>query len=58
MNGNKIIIDTNQVILILNNSGNISWLKEYDQIYLPAIVIGELYFGALKSKNKKRILIK
>ncbi|GAH57676.1 unnamed protein product, partial [marine sediment metagenome] len=38
MNGNKIALDTNQVIFILNNSGNISWLNEYKHIYLPSIV--------------------
>ncbi|MBN2444137.1 MAG: type II toxin-antitoxin system VapC family toxin [Spirochaetales bacterium] len=58
MSGNKIILDTNQIIFILNNSGDISWLKKYDIVYLPVIVIGELLFGALNSKNKDKNLEK
>jgi tRNA(fMet)-specific endonuclease VapC len=49
MNG-KYLLDTSVVVNILG--GNDSITRQFDQtdnIYVPSIVIGELYFGAYKS---------
>ena len=57
MTGSKFILDTNIVVAWLN--GDLSIAGKVDkagEIYIPLIVAGELYFGALNSgqvyKNK------
>lgn len=60
MNGDSFLLDTNIVIGLFSNDpfivGKISVSKE---VYIPVIVIGELYFGATQStkrdENKNRI---
>lgn len=52
MNGNKIALDTNQAIAILNNAITGEKVRSYDAIYLPVPVVGELRFGALNSQRQ------
>ncbi|TAK61171.1 MAG: type II toxin-antitoxin system VapC family toxin, partial [Bacteroidetes bacterium] len=59
MNG-RILLDTSIVIPYFNRDVNIQEkLSTAENIYLPFIVIGELYYGAFKStraiENIKRI---
>jgi len=50
----KIALDTNIAVEVLNNNGDIiQKLKKYQQIYLPATVCGELLFGAKNSGKKQ-----
>lgn len=50
----KIAIDTNIVIDIFNNKKNIiDRLNEYQTIYLPVTVCGELLFGAKNSARSQ-----
>lgn len=50
--GNKIALDTNTAIAILNQkAGPSQWIQEFEEVFLPVVVIGELRFGALKSKR-------
>jgi tRNA(fMet)-specific endonuclease VapC len=57
MNG-KFLLDSNIVIDIFRGrTKTIDKVKEIDSIYIPVIVLGELYFGANKSnQTPKRIL--
>ena len=52
MNGNKIALDTNQAIAILNNAVDEKKVRPYDAIYLPVPVVGKLRFGALNSQRQ------
>ena len=53
----KIALDTNIVIDIFNNKKNIiTILNNYQTIYLPITVCGELLFGA-KNLNEKITLV-
>ena len=61
MSGNYLL-DTNIVIqhgLFSREQSVLDHLKDADEVYIPSIVIGELYYGAYKSsqvnKNLKRI---
>jgi tRNA(fMet)-specific endonuclease VapC len=59
MNG-KFCLDTNIVIaLFAGNESVLAKLAQADQIFVPSTVLGELYYGALKSsrinENLKRI---
>ena len=48
----QIAIDTNVAIDFLNNQRAVrNTLQEYDEIYLPITVCGELIFGAKNSIN-------
>jgi len=50
--GNRIALDTNQAIAVLNNAGDTGrWVQAFAQVYLPVPVVGELRFGALKSQR-------
>jgi len=52
----KIALDTNIVIDYFADDETInSKLQLVDNVYLPSIVIGELYYGALKSGKAFRI---
>lgn len=56
----KYLLDTNIVIgLLANESAIIDALAQADEVFLPSIVLGELYFGARKStraeENLRRI---
>jgi tRNA(fMet)-specific endonuclease VapC len=53
----KIALDTDISIKFLNGDRTIdSFLSKYSGIYLPAIVVGELIFGALNSKHAEQNL--
>ena len=59
MNG-KYLLDTNIVIAILaGETGVLERLVECDEVFVPIVVLGELYYGARKSahveKNVSRI---
>lgn len=54
MNG-KYLLDTNIVIaLFANEIKIIERLKKIENVYIPVIVLGELFFGASKSKKVKK----
>jgi len=54
MNGNYII-DTNIIIGFLPGDSYIMEnVRKYQNVYVPIIVIGELFFGAYKSKNTEK----
>lgn len=49
MNG-KYLLDTNIVIALFANDKNvIKNLKNVNELFIPGVVLGELYFGACKS---------
>jgi len=51
MNGN-FILDTNIVIALFAGDTSVQKnLKEAQEIFLPSIVLGELYYGALSSSR-------
>ncbi len=55
----KFLLDTNIIIELLNGNSKISALIEkMSDIFISAIVIGELYYGAFNSSHKKRNLKK
>jgi tRNA(fMet)-specific endonuclease VapC len=48
----KLLLDTNIVIALFAQDVSIlQQLETADEIFIPAIVLGELYFGANKSKR-------
>jgi tRNA(fMet)-specific endonuclease VapC len=52
MNG-SYLLDTNMVIaLFAEDKGVINRVNQARQIFLPAMVIGELYYGAYNSKKE------
>jgi tRNA(fMet)-specific endonuclease VapC len=54
MVNDKIALDTNVVIAIFNNKRDtVNLLRDYQTIYLPITVCGELLFGA-KNSNKSQ----
>lgn len=61
MNGNGYLFDTNIVIgLFVNESSITEKLKSYSgHIFIPSIVLGELFYGAQlstrKEEDKKKI---
>jgi tRNA(fMet)-specific endonuclease VapC len=60
MDGNSIALDTNQAIAVLNGAGAVEQrLGGCVTVFIPAIVLGELRFGALNSarseENLKRV---
>jgi tRNA(fMet)-specific endonuclease VapC len=47
MNG-RILLDTNIVIAVFSGEESIQrYIEKANEIFIPVIVIGELYFGAL-----------
>jgi tRNA(fMet)-specific endonuclease VapC len=53
MNGKNYLLDTNIIIISFKDKRLETKIKEAVSIFIPSIVIGELYFGAEKSQNKK-----
>jgi tRNA(fMet)-specific endonuclease VapC len=50
MTGNSVALDTNVAIQLLNDvPAIVAWLNSFDELYLPAAVVGELLYGALNS---------
>lgn len=58
MNGDILLLDSNIIIDVFRgNVDAISRIRRIKEVYVPVIVIGELYFGANKSdQTPKRIL--
>ncbi len=53
----KYLLDTNAVIALFADEPAIKdLLREADEVFVPSIVIGELFFGALKSGRVKENL--
>ena len=58
MNG-KYLLDTNIVIALFANEPNvIEKIERVEEVYVPSIVLGELFYGAIKSANKSLNLSK
>ena len=59
MNGNRYLLDTNIIIAFFSNE--LTVIKQFEQelfnLLIPAISIGELYFGAYNSIKKEENLI-
>ena len=54
MNG-KFLLDTNIVIAFFAEDSAVkNHLEKADEIFLPSIVLGELYFGARKSHHTEK----
>jgi tRNA(fMet)-specific endonuclease VapC len=54
MNG-RILLDTNIVIAVFSGEESIQrYIEKANEIFIPVIVIGELYFGAYNSMNMER----
>lgn len=52
--GGRYLLDSNIVVAFLNGDRNVKELVgKADEIYLPAIVLGELYYGAFNSSKKQ-----
>ncbi len=50
MAGNKLLLDTNAVIALQREDANLlNLLENAEDVFIPAVVIGELYYGAYKS---------
>ncbi len=50
----KYLLDTNIVIALFANDVNVvEHLHNSENIFVPSIVLGELFYGALKSTNVK-----
>ena len=57
MIGNNFLLDTNIIIALLKGESAIAEkIDKAASIYIPVIVIGELYYGSLYSSNSKKIL--
>lgn len=55
MNGNRYFLDTNIIIPFLNDDALITQkVESLKVINLPIIVLGELYFGAMKSARSEK----
>ncbi|MFN6946263.1 MAG: type II toxin-antitoxin system VapC family toxin [Cytophagaceae bacterium] len=53
MNGKRFLLDTNIVIgLFANEQAIINNIMSSETIFIPTIVIGELYYGAEQSSKK------
>lgn len=59
MSGKKYLLDTNIVIgLFANEFSIIDQIESAKEIFIPVIVIGELFYGAEQSKNKSNNIFK
>jgi len=53
----KCLVDTNVIIRLLHSDGrSVELFDNADEIYVPAIVAGELFYGAENSTRKKENL--
>ena len=51
----RIILDTNIIISLFNGDIEVyEYIKEADEIFVPSIAIGELYYGAHKSLKSRQ----
>ncbi len=51
MNGSRVLLDTNIVAAYFNQEASLQQHFQNTTIYVPSIVIGELYFGAYQSQR-------
>ena len=59
MSGKACFLDTNIIVPFLNGERSITAkVNALDLIHLPVIVLGELYYGAIKSIHKQKNLEK
>src|SRR5688572_12289285 len=59
MSGGDIALDTNQVIAVLNDTGDAGrWVQTFARVYVPVPVVGELRFGALNSRRAAQNLLR
>ena len=50
MTGSRIALDTNQAVHVLKDvPACVAWLGTFDELCLPATVVGKLLYGALNS---------
>jgi len=55
MSGNRYLLDSNVIIDVFRGDAKtIGRMQGIEEIYVPAIVIGELYYGAHKSNQIQR----
>ncbi|MDP9048656.1 MAG: PIN domain-containing protein [Bacteroidota bacterium] len=55
MTGNKCLSDTSVVIHFFKNNAAIDQiLRSFEEVYVSAVVVGELYYGAHASSNSKK----
>ncbi len=55
MSGNRYLLDANVIIDVFRGDAKaIDRMQRIEEVYVPAIVIGELYFGANKSNQVQR----
>jgi tRNA(fMet)-specific endonuclease VapC len=53
MNG-KVLLDTNIVVALINDDPSVrSFVAQTEDVLLPCIVIGELFYGAFRSARAK-----
>ena len=57
MSGSKVILDSNMVIALFANEKGVIDKVRASQVYVPAIVLGELYYGAYKSARKDKNIL-
>lgn len=60
MAGNKFLMDTNAIIALQRDNESLKkLLSTATDVFVPAIVVGELYYGAYKSQrtedNRKNV---
>jgi tRNA(fMet)-specific endonuclease VapC len=57
MTGNKFLLDTNIITALLKGEVSVAGkIDKAKEIYIPTIVLGELYYGALYSTQIEKIL--
>jgi tRNA(fMet)-specific endonuclease VapC len=56
MTGNNCLLDTSIVIHAFKNINLAEQLDSFSEVYIPAIAVGELYYGAYRSSNVKKHL--
>lgn len=55
MSGNRYLLDSNIIIDVFRGDAKaIDRMKGIEEVYVPAIVIGELYYGANRSNQVER----
>lgn len=54
MDGKRYILDTNIVVPFLNGEdGIVKKVSDAESLHIPIIVVGELYYGAMRSSKVK-----
>ncbi len=58
MTGNKCLLDTNVIIDVFKNKNTVAdRLDTIAEIYVPVMVVGELYYGAYRSANPEKHIL-